>query len=133
MTGTVPIVESALTVSDGGVEFAMTLLISRLDSGSFLRDKAIRAYLLMNKGEQLTFDATCVPGPAPWHVEGLARAGSVDVPMVVEIAPVTPDLTVIHLGGTVTFSDVTIPIPGFSGVTEIALHIDCDVPMRRVS
>jgi hypothetical protein len=130
MTGIVPIVEGRLVIAASGVEFAMTLLIGRIDSGNFLRDKAIRAFLLMNDGERLRFDATCAPGPGPWHVEGMARAGSVDIPMVVEITALAPDLSRVHLGGTVTFTDVTIPLPGFSGVREIALRIDSDLTMR---
>ncbi len=133
MTGTVPIMAGRLEVTDNSVEFAMTLLIGRIDSGNFLRDKAIRAFLLMNNGERLTFDAQCAPGPGPWHVEGLARAGTVDIPMVVEITPLDPALSRVHLGGTVTFTDVTIPLPGFSGVREIELRIDSDLPMRQIS
>ncbi len=64
-------------------------------------------------------------------VEGNAKAGQVDVPMAVEATPEPgEDPRQLLLGGTVTMNDISIPIPGLSGISSVTFSLDGTVGLR---
>jgi hypothetical protein len=128
MTATAPIVAGAVALGSG-VRIELELALGSLKTGNFMLQTAARGLIKSYKGDRLVFEAEGDAAASPWVVAGSARSGSLDIPMTVVATPAA-EMSAMHIGGSVTMTDVRIPLPGMSGVSTITFDLDGRVHLR---
>jgi hypothetical protein len=105
--------------------------LEKLKASNFLMQGAARALIKRFDGDLLIFEAEGSAADHPWTVSGNAKAGQVDVPMSVEATPQPgDDPSTLLLGGSVTMNDISIPIPGLSGISSVTFNLAGSVGLR---
>ena len=128
---TAPVTGGRLHVVTTTVEIRLEMSLEKLKASNFLMQGAARALVKRFDGDLLVFEAEGEAANHPWKVAGNARAGQVDVPMSVEATPEPgDDPSRLLLGGSVTMNDISIPIPGLSGISSITFSLDGTVSLR---
>lgn len=122
MTATAPIVAGAVAL-DSAVRIELELALGSLKTGNFVLQTAARALIKSYRGDRLTFAAEGDPAATPWQVTGSARSGTLDIPMTV-IATPAAEMRELHLGGSVSLNDVSIPLPGLTGTSSVTFVLD---------
>ncbi len=126
-----PVTGGGLHVAKSAVRLRIEMSLEKLKASNFLMQGAARALIKRFDGDLLVFEAEGKASAHPWTVEGNAKAGQVDVPMAVEATPQPgDDPSHLLLGGTVTMNDISIPIPGLSGISSITFKLDGTVGLR---
>lgn len=119
-----PVTGGRLHVAASSVRLRIEMSLERLKASNFLMQGAARALVKRFDGDLLVFEAEGSASNKPWTVSGNAHAGAVDVPMSVEATPQPGDAPrQLLLGGTVTMNDISIPIPGLSGITSVTFSL----------
>lgn len=128
---TAPVTGGRLHVVTTTVEIRLEMSLEKLKASNFLMQGAARALVKRFDGDLLVFEAEGAADQHPWAVSGNAKAGQVDVPMSVEATPHPDDAPrQLLIGGTVTMEDISIPVPGLSGITSVTFSIDGTVNLR---
>lgn len=126
-----PVTGGQLHVATSSVRLRIEMSLEKLKASNFLMQGAARALVKRFDGDLLVFEAEGAASSHPWTVSGNAKAGQVDVPMSVEATPKPgDDPRQLLLGGTVTMNDISIPIPGLSGITSVTFSLDGTVSLR---
>jgi hypothetical protein len=126
-----PVTGGGLHVAKSAVRLRIEMSLEKLKASNFLMQGAARALIKRFDGDLLIFEAEGTAAAQPWTVSGNAKAGQVDVPMSVEATPRPgEDPRHLLLGGTVTMNDISIPIPGLSGISSITFSLDGTVGLR---
>ena len=126
-----PVTGGGLHVAKSAVRLRIEMSLAKLKASNFLMQGAARALIKRFDGDLLIFEAEGKASAHPWMVEGNAKAGQVDVPMAVEATPQPgDDPRHLLLGGSVTMNDISIPIPGLSGISSITFSLDGTVGLR---
>jgi len=126
-----PVTGGGLHVAKSAVRLRIEMSLEKLKASNFLMQGAARALIKRFDGDLLIFEAEGQAAVQPWMVSGNAKAGQVDVPMSVEATPHPgEDPRQLMLGGTVTMNDISIPIPGLSGISSITFSLDGTVGLR---
>ncbi len=126
-----PVTGGGLHVAKSAVRLRIEMSLEKLKASNFLMQGAARALIKRFDGDLLIFEAEGQAAVQPWMVSGNAKAGQVDVPMSVEATPHPgEDPHQLMLGGTVTMNDISIPIPGLSGISSITFSLDGTVGLR---
>ena len=126
-----PVTGGQLHVATSAVRLRIEMSLEKLKASTFLMQGAARALVKRFDGDLLVFEAEGKAAAHPWSVSGNAHAGQVDVPMSVEATPDPgPDPRRLLLGGTVTMNDISIPIPGLSGISSVTFSLDGTVGLR---
>ncbi|MFM7210946.1 MAG: hypothetical protein ACKOYQ_02920 [Actinomycetota bacterium] len=126
-----PVTGGQLHVAKSAVRLRIEMSLERLKASNFLMQGAARALVKRFDGDLLVFEAEGTASSHPWTVAGNAKAGQVDVPMSVEATPKpSDDPRQLLLGGSVTMNDISIPIPGLSGITSVTFSLDGTVGLR---
>jgi hypothetical protein len=126
-----PVTGGGLHVAKSAVRLRIEMSLEKLKASNFLMQGAARALIKRFDGDLLIFEAEGQAAVQPWMVSGNAKAGQVDVPMSVEATPHPgEDPRQLMLGGTVTMNDISIPIPGLSGISSITFSLDGTVSLR---
>lgn len=107
--------------------------IGEVKTGNALLDPEVHA--LVHKGSDgvLTFTGKgAVTGDAI-RFKGTAKAGDVEVPLTITGEASGDESTSrdITISGTATFEDIHIPIPGFTHLRQIEVHITGDLKLTR--
>lgn len=130
---TAPVTGGRLHVVKSTVTLELQMSLAKLKASNFLMQGAARALVKRFDGDLLIFAAEGHADVIPWAVSGTAKAGQVDVPMSVDATPQPGQSpTDLLLGGTVTMDDISIPIPGLSGIDSVTFHITGTVGMTPV-
>ncbi|MEZ5115947.1 MAG: hypothetical protein R2737_06740 [Candidatus Nanopelagicales bacterium] len=111
-----------------GTGLRLELGLDQLTTGNPLLQAAARVLVSRGNGERLVFDARAAAGTThggPWDFAGDARAGDVVVPMTVTAQHAGGGR--LTLGGSATFQDVHIPLPGLSHLNEISFEVASEV------
>jgi hypothetical protein len=126
-----PVTGGSLHIATSVVRLRIEMSLEKLRASNFLMQGAARALIKRFNGDLLVFEAEGAASDQPWSVSGNARAGQVDVPMAVEATP-QPDSDPrnLLLGGTVTMNDISIPIPGLSGISSVTFALEGKVSLR---
>jgi len=112
-----PVTGGGLHVAKSSVRLRIEMSLEKLKASNFLMQGAARALVKRFDGDLLVFEN--------------AHAGQVDVPMSVEATPQPgDDPSRLLLGGTVTMNDISIPVPGLSGISSITFSLDGTVGLR---
>ena len=128
---TAPVTGGRLHVASPSVLLRLEMSLEKLKASNFLMQGAARALVKRFDGDLLVFEAEGKASSHPWAVSGNAKAGQVDVPMSVEATPQPgSDPRQLVLGGTVTMEDISIPVPGLSGITSVTFTINGTVGLR---
>lgn len=128
---TAPVTGGRLHVVKSTVSLRLEMSLAKLKASNFLMQGAARALVKRFDGDLLIFEAEGPAATVPWAVSGNAQAGQVDVPMSVEATPQPGDSPRdLLLGGTVTMEDISIPIPGLSGIESVTFTIGGTVGLR---
>lgn len=128
---TAPVTGGRLHVAPATVLLHLEMSLEKLKASNFLMQGAARALVKKFDGDLLIFEAEGKASAHPWAVSGNAKAGQVDVPMSVQATPQPgADPRQLLLGGTVTMDDISIPVPGLSGITSVTFTIDGTVGLR---
>lgn len=128
---TAPVSGGRLHVAESTVALRLEMSLAKLKASNFLMQGAARALVKRFDGDLLIFDAEGSAASMPWAVSGNAKAGQVDVPMSVDATPQPGESPRdLLLGGTVTMEDISIPIPGLSGIETITFTIKGTVGLR---
>ena len=126
-----PVTGGGLHVAKSTVRLRIEMSLEKLKASNFLMQGAARALVKRFDGDLLIFEAEGAAADHPWTVSGNAKAGQVDVPMSVEATPRPgDDPSTLLLGGSVTMNDISIPIPGLSGISSITFSLDGSVGLR---
>ena len=126
-----PVTGGGLHVAQSAVRLRIEMSLEKLKASNFLMQGAARALVKRFNGDLLIFEAEGEAADHPWMVSGNAHAGQVDVPMSVQATPEPGvDPSKLLLGGTVTMNDISIPIPGLSGISSITFSLDGTVGLR---
>lgn len=121
---TAPVTQGRLHVVTHTVSLHLEMSLEKLKASNFFMQGAARALVKKFNGDLLVFAAEGPSQSPPWEVSGNARAGQVDVPMAVQATPQPGEAPrQLLLGGTVTIEDVSIPIPGLSGINSVTFDI----------
>ena len=121
-------------MAKSSVRLRIEMSLEKLKASNFLMQGAARALVKRFDGDLLVFEAEGEAANHPWKVAGNARAGQVDVPMSVEATPEPgDDPSRLLLGGSVTMNDISIPIPGLSGISSITFSLDGSTTWNPVS
>lgn len=122
-----PVVGGLLDVGSDQ-QLRVELSLSSLRTPNPLMQTAARALVHSGNGDVLVFHAAARPDD-PWEFDGTARAGDVEVPMRVRVAPVEADRS-LHLDvtGWARFDDVHIPLPGLGGIRTIEADVSGRIP-----
>jgi len=128
---TAPVTGGRLHVVQSTVTLQLEMSLAKLKASNFLMQGAARALVKRFDGDLLIFEAEGPAASMPWAVSGNAKAGQVDVPMSVEATPQPGDSPRdLLLGGNVTMEDISIPIPGLSGIDSVTFTISGTVGLR---
>ena len=126
-----PVTGGGLHVAKSLVRLRIEMSLEKLKASNFLMQGAARALVKRFDGDLLVFEAEGQAAPHPWKVSGNAHAGQVDVPMSVEATPQPgDDPSRLLLGGKVTMNDISIPVPGLSGISSITFSLNGAVGLR---
>lgn len=126
-----PVTGGRLHVATSTVRLRIEMSLEKLKASNFLMQGAARALVKRFDGDLLVFEAEGSASARPWAVSGTAHAGQVDVPMSVEATPQPgADPRQLLLGGTVTMNDISIPVPGLSGISSITFSLQGTVDLR---
>ena len=126
-----PVTGGGLHVAKSTVRLRIEMSLEKLKASNFLMQGAARALVKRFDGDLLIFEAEGTAADHPWTVSGNAKAGQVDVPMSVEATPRPgDDPSTLLLGGSVTMNDISIPIPGLSGISSITFSLAGSVGLR---
>lgn len=126
-----PVTGGGLHVATSTVRLRIEMSLEKLKASNFLMQGAARALIKRFDGDLLVFEAEGAAADHPWTVAGNAKAGQVDVPMSVDATPQPgDDPSTLLLGGSVTMNDISIPIPGLSGITSVTFSLAGSVGLR---
>ena len=126
-----PVTGGGLQIARSTVRLRIEMSLEKLHASNFLMQGAARAMVKRFNGDVLIFEAEGAASDHPWAVSGNARAGQVDVPMSVEATPQPgDDPSTLLLGGSVTMNDISIPIPGLSGISSVTFSLAGSVGLR---
>ena len=129
-----PVTGGGLHVAKSTVLLRIEMSLEKLKASNFLMQGAARALIKRFDGDLLIFEAEGSAADHPWTVSGNAKAGQVDVPMSVEATPQPDDdPSTLLLGGSVTMNDISIPIPGLSGISSVTFSLAGSVGLRAGS
>lgn len=107
--------------------------IGEVKTGNALLDPEVHA--LVHKGSDgiLTFAGSGRVSSDEVHFEGTATAGNVRVPLELtgDVAGDSPRSRDLRISGTATFTDIHIPLPGFSHLDHVDVRIEGDLRLTR--
>ena len=130
---TAPIVGGEADWQAGQATLTLEVGINEVTTGNRLLDPEVHA--LVNSGSDgvLTFAGTGHVTDSEVRFEGRAWAGNVEVPLVLTGAPqdLGGEERDVTIDGTATFEDIHLPLPGFSNVKQIDVHIQGLLKLMR--
>lgn len=115
-------------------ELQVQIGINEVKTGYSILDPQVRK--LVNSGSDgiLVFDGTGVVTDSSIDFEGTAKAGDVEVPLTLTGDPGADEADgsrKVSIQGTAIFDDISLPIPGFSHLNSIEIHIDGVVELKK--
>ncbi len=120
-----PVVSGTLTVGDDGIDLELVLALNHLRTRNPIMQAAARALVASHHASELRYSGTGL-SLAPWHVDGLAAAGSVTVPLGLLIRPAgtaaRPDA--VEIAGSASLGTVHVPLPGLGTIDDFAFDVE---------
>jgi len=126
-----PVLGGHLNLAKSSSDLEIVLDLGQVRTGNPIIQSAMRSLVGTGEDSHLVFQAAGASDDL-LRFEGQAQAGDVVVPMEVTavITGSAPKLTV-ELTGWARFTDVHLPLPGFSRVDSIEVDVNTEIPFVK--
>ena len=127
-----PVVGGSLTVDGTDIELEMVLALDRLRTRNPLLQAAARSLVASHRAQELRYLGSGL-STAPWRVDGVARAGNVEVALGLLIRPVgsAGRLSQVDLLGSAEVGTVHLPLPGLGTVRDFGFDVEARLDLGR--
>lgn len=127
VNATAPIVGGFLDWSSPEAQLQVKMDINQINTGYPILDPQFKKLIASGSDGILVFDGKGEQGDIETSFTGKAQAGDVVVDMAITGTPSGEsgsDSQILDVTGTATFTDVHIPIPGFSKLNTIDINVE---------
>lgn len=122
-----PVSGGEVRLTADAVHLTLRLALDELKTGNFLMQAAARSIVTRNNAHVLTYVGEGMETALPWHVTGHAKAGTIDVELVLAVRPCGPPtdpMAQIEVQGSASMGRVHLPLPGLGTVDDFAFDVD---------
>ncbi|MFZ1363046.1 MAG: hypothetical protein WAS05_08990 [Candidatus Nanopelagicales bacterium] len=123
VNATAPIVGGFLNWDSAEAELEVKMDINQINTGYPILDPQFKKLIASGSDGILVFDGKGEQGSSETSFTGKAQAGDVIVDMSI-VGTQSADGQTLAVEGTATFTDVHIPIPGFSKLNTIDINVE---------
>ncbi|MEY4135954.1 MAG: hypothetical protein RL205_82 [Actinomycetota bacterium] len=119
-----PVRHGSLSIDDSGVILDLVIALEKMRMSNFLMQAAARTMIGMHKVHDLTYRGI---GQELNSVTGIARAGDIELPLVLALTITGSQLEFV---GSANIGTVHIPLPGMGTIDDFSFDVDATVVLQ---
>lgn len=125
-----PVTSGLLVIDEQRVRLTLELRLDRLRTGNPLMQVAARALVTSHQASALAYRGEGAVTDL-LRVQGVARAGTVEVDLALQIDPIEPSMTAVEIRGSAEVGTVHLPLPGLGTVRDLAFDVEARLALQR--
>lgn len=126
-----PVTSGELRVETDEVRLELVLALDKLRTGNPLLQMAARSMVTSNNARSLTYSGIGDARPH-WRVSGVAKAGTIEVELDLELTPITAggQITGVTMTGSAQLGRVHLPLPGLGTVDDFGFDVNATLELN---